>query len=65
MTYSEMVSLYKNKFSKATVNQCNFAIKDIDETLKLHMDKDTSHPYVAKLFVERDAAIARKFNLAK
>ena len=63
MNYSIMSEMYRHKFSKATIYQCEYAIRDIDDTLKLHRDKDTSHPYVAKLFCERDAALDRKFFL--
>lgn len=65
LSYSDMSKLYKNKFKDASISVCNYAIKDIDETLALHKDKDTSHPYVAKLFCERDAAIDRKYFIQK
>lgn len=64
-SYSDMQKMYRNKFKDVTIAQCEFAIRDIDETLKLHRDKDTSHPYIAKLFCERDEAIDRKFKLQK
>lgn len=59
MNYSEMSTLYKNKFAKSTYTECEFAIKDIDETLKLHPSYPPS-PYVTKLLCERDAALDRK-----
>lgn len=62
-SYSDMQKLYRAKFKNATLAECEAAIRDIDETLKLHRDKSTSHPYVAKLFCERDEAIDRKFKL--
>jgi len=62
-SYSDMQKLYRNKFKSATATECENAIRDIDETLKLHRDKDTSHPYVAKLFCERDEAVDRKHKL--
>ena len=65
MNYSEMSKMYKNKFAKATVAACEYAIRDIDATLKCHLDKDVKDPYVAKLFCERDAAIDRKWFLTK
>ena len=64
-SYSDMQKLYRNKFKDVTIDQCEFAIRDIDATLKLHRDRDTSHPYIAKLFCERDEAIDRKFKLQK
>ena len=63
MYYSELAKLYKTKFSSATIQQCDFAISDIDQTLKLYPGCDTSHPYVEKLFCERDAALDRKMVL--
>lgn len=65
LSYSDMSKLFKNKFKDASISVCNFAIKDIDETLALHRDKDTSDSYIMKLFCERDAAIDRKYFLQK
>jgi hypothetical protein len=63
LSYSEMSTMYKNKFENASKIQCDFAIKDIDETLALHRDKGIDNPYIAKLFCERDAAIDRKYSI--
>ena len=65
LSYADMSKLSKTKFSKYTVYQCNYAIKDIDETLALHKDKDMTDSYIIKLFCERDAAIDRKYFLQK
>lgn len=63
MNYSLMNKMFQHKFKYATIEVCDYAIKDIDETLKLHTDKDTKDPYVEKLFCERDAALDRKMML--
>lgn len=60
MNYSEMSALYKNKFKDATYTECENAIRDIDETLVIHKDKDVKDPYVVKLLCERDAVLDRK-----
>lgn len=64
MNYSEMTKLYANKFKTATLEQCNFAIRDIDQTLALYQ-RGVGDPYVEKLLCERDAAIDRKMTLQK
>jgi len=65
MTYSELAKSFKNKFSEYGIVECNAAIKDIDETLKINAYKDMSDPYIIKLFCERDAALDRKMVLQK
>jgi hypothetical protein len=42
---------------------CDYAISDIDTTLKLRTDKNMNDHYVQKLFCERDAALDRKMVL--
>lgn len=63
MYYSELSKLYKIKFSTYTLAMCDYAIADIDVTLKLHTDKSMDDHYVEKLFCERDAALDRKMVL--
>ena len=65
LSYSDMSKLYKDKFANATINQLNYAIKDIDQTLFIHKEKPSTDDYVAKLWCERDAAIDRKYKLQK
>jgi hypothetical protein len=60
MTYSQKVEIANNKFRNHTISQCDYAINDIHETLKLHpVDSD----YSIKLLCELDAARDRKNKL--
>ena len=65
MNYSEMCRMYRTKFAQSNLSECNYAIKDIDATLKHYPGETTDHPYVAKLFAERDAVLDRKMKLSK
>jgi phosphatidate phosphatase PAH1 len=66
MTYTEtLANLYKIKFQHATITECDYAIRDIDATLKLYIHEDISHHYVAKLYAERDAILERKMVLSR
>ena len=62
-SYSELCKTYKNKFKDATFEICNYAIVDIDATLKIRPDLSINDPYVVKLMCERDAALDRKMVL--
>ena len=62
-SYSEMCKTYKNKFKDATFAICNYAIGDIDATLRIRQDLTNDDPYVVKLLCERDAALDRKMEL--
>lgn len=48
-SYSEMCKTFKNKFKDATLQVCNYAIVDIDETLKIRSDLPLNDPYIVKL----------------
>lgn len=63
--HQDLMRLFTIKANKYTAHQCILAIRDIDSTLSMHRDKDTAHPYVAKLFLERDAMIERLYKLTK
>jgi hypothetical protein len=63
MNYSENVTRYKSKFSTYTANQCEYAIKDIDEVLKINSYKEHTDEYITKLLIERDCAIERKYKI--
>lgn len=60
-----MSTMFRNKFKDATINECNYAIKDIDETLTIWKERGSSDAYCSKLWCERDAAIDRKYKLQK
>ena len=62
MTYTELNRTATAKVSRYTLAQCEYAIADIHATLALH-DRDTSHPYVAKLYAELDAVRDRRMVL--
>jgi hypothetical protein len=62
MTYTEVREIANRKFSNHTSFQCDYAINDIHETLKLHpIESD----YSIKLLCELDAARDRKLKLSK
>jgi len=54
MTYTEMTALFRNKVREYTADQCEFAVRDIYNTLRF-VARDMSDPYVAKLYCELDA----------
>ena len=62
MTYADLNRIATDKVSRYTLAQCEYAIADIHTTLALH-DGDLSHPYVAKLYAELDAARDRRMVL--
>lgn len=62
MTYSDINRAAVTKVSHYTIAQCEYAIADIHSTLALY-DRDLSHPYVAKLYAELDAARDRRMVL--
>lgn len=63
--HQDLMRLFTIKANTYTAHQCRHAIRDIDSALALHKDKDTLHPYVAKLFLERDAMVERIYKLTK
>lgn len=62
-SYSAMCATFKNKFKNASIDTCNSAIFDIDETLRIRKDLPNTDPYIVKLFAERDACLDRKMEL--
>ena len=61
ISYTELSSLYENKFRRAKFEECTIALKDIDKNLLLY--KDANDPYNSKLLCERNAVVYRKFKL--
>jgi hypothetical protein len=62
MNYANLNRHAADKFKHYTLAQCEYAIADLHTTLALH-DGDLSHPYVAKLYAELDAARDRRMVL--
>lgn len=65
MTYGELNKLFENKVRRYGANECAFALQDCHDTLKIHRDLSTDHPYYIKLWAEIDAIRARQLKLAK
>jgi len=68
MNYSDMTALYRNKVRDYTADQCEFAVRDIHETLRLHptaMSDPFGDPYVVKLYCELDAMRERLAHLQR
>jgi hypothetical protein len=64
MTYTEMTTLYRNKVRGYTADQCEFAVRDIYNTLRF-VARDMSDPYVVKLYCELDAMRDRLAHLQR
>jgi hypothetical protein len=62
MNYTELVKNAQSKVSRYTTNQCEYAIADIHETLKLH---PIDSAYSVKLLCELDACRDRKMAIMK
>jgi hypothetical protein len=60
MTYTDINRIAADKFKRYTLEQCEYAICDINATLGLH---DYGHPYTSKLYAELDAARDRRMVL--
>jgi hypothetical protein len=65
MTYTEMTTLYRNKARGYTADQCEFAVRDIHETLRLYFGDHMDNPYVVKLYCELDAVRDRLAHLQR
>ena len=63
MTYTEMMKTFANKVKHYTLEQCQHAISDINETLDIVGD-DMTDGYVIKLYCELDAVRDRKMTLS-
>lgn len=55
MVDANLLISIRNKFSRYTTDECNYAKKDCMETMKYHVGT----PYSEKLWAEIDAANAR------
>ena len=55
--YAVFAPQYRKMYAKRSIASCDAAIRDINETLKLH----ERSPYTGKLYAELDAARDRKF----
>lgn len=64
MPYSEMMKLYANKVKDYSMEQCKFAVVDINKTLDAVGD-DLTDGYVVKLYCELDAVHDRLLKLRK
>jgi len=64
MNYSELMAVCQNKMRGYTLAQCEYAIRDINQTIALH-EGDLNHPYIQKLWAELDAVIERYRKLSK
>ena len=66
MTHTDRAALieaFKRKFKRATLNECDYAIRDIHDTLRLHPN-DMDNEYTQKLFFELDAVRERQHQLS-
>ena len=64
MTYSEMMKMFAHKVKNYSMEQCKFAVVDINKTLDVVGD-DMANAYVVKLYCELDAVHDRLLKLRK
>ena len=62
MTYQQIIDLFANKVKKYNSEQCEHAMRDINETIDIFGD-DMTDGYVIKLYAELDAVRDRQMIL--
>jgi hypothetical protein len=63
MSLTQHLVTFRNKVRQYSKAQCDFAVRDIHETLRLH-GGDMRDPYIEKLWAELDAVRERQHKLA-
>jgi hypothetical protein len=64
LTRADRVDLFRVKVRNYTQAQCDFAVRDIHETLKAH-GGDMTDPYIDKLWTELDVVRERQHKLRR